>query len=151
MSAIPSSWLDLRMNPFHLAIPVSDLEASRRFYGDLLGCAEGRSSDHWVDFDLMGHQLTVHRVDVAATRFDRAGKVDGVGVPIPHFGVVLTRPEWDALAARLKEKGATFVLEPQVRYVGKPSEQATFFIDDPSGNALEFKSMTHPDAMLEAE
>ncbi len=128
-------------NPFHLAIPVHDLAAARSFYGGVFGCAEGRSSQHWVDFDLYGHQLVCHLAE-AAQLAHAAGSnpVDGHVVPVPHFGVVLDLPEWDALAVRLREAGQHFVIEPHVRFAGQPGEQATMFLLDPSGNALEFKA-----------
>lgn len=132
-------------HPFHLAVPVRDLAASRRFYGEILGCPEGRSSDHWVDFNLMGHQLVCHLApDADAT--DAAddlprNAVDGHAVPIPHFGVVLEMAEWEALAERLKAAGVEFDIAPHVRFRGQPGEQATMFFRDPSGNALEFKAL----------
>jgi uncharacterized protein len=127
------------MTPFHLAFPVSDLEETRRFYRDVLGCAIGRSSDTWVDFDLFGHQMSAH-LRPQATVAARDGKVDGVAVPIPHFGVVLLMEEWRALAERLETtEGIEWLERPMVRFKGEPGEQATLFIRDPSGNALEFK------------
>ncbi len=127
--------------PFHLAIPVQDLAAARAFYGGLLGCPEGRSAEQWVDFDFHGHQLVCHVVP-AADAAARAGSnpVDGHDVPVPHFGLVLEMPAWEALAARLKSAGQRFVVEPHVRFRGQPGEQATMFLLDPSGNALEFKA-----------
>ncbi|MEE4200850.1 VOC family protein [Erythrobacter sp.] len=129
--------------PFHLAFPVDDLAAARRFYGEWLGCAEGRSSEEWVDFDLHGHQIVAHqapeRSGDAATNH-----VDGHGVPVPHFGLVLAMADWEALAERLRERGADFVIEPTVRFRGKPGEQATMFLRDPAGNALEFKAFADP-------
>ena len=128
------------MTPFHLAIPVSDLAAARAFYGGVLGCPEGRSSADWVDFDFFGHQLVCHAV--AGNGADRAAHnpVDGRDVPVPHFGMVLEMPDWEALAARLKGAGIAFVIEPHVRFKGQAGEQATMFLTDPSGNALEFKA-----------
>ncbi|MGI9644550.1 MAG: VOC family protein [Ilumatobacteraceae bacterium] len=124
---------------FHLAIPVDDLAAARRFYSGVLGCPEGRSADSWVDFDLYGHQLVAHlapgRSAPAATN-----PVDGDDVPIPHFGVLLTIAHWQALAARLTEAATEFVIEPHVRFAGEVGEQRTMFLLDPAGNALEFKS-----------
>ena len=129
----------MALRPFHLAIPVDDLAAARQFYGDVLGCPEGRSDERWIDFSLEGHQLVVHQVDGAGG--DRGVQaVDGHGVPVPHFGVVLTMDRWRWLADRLRDAGAVFVLPPQVRFVGRPGEQATFFLRDPAGNALEFKA-----------
>jgi extradiol dioxygenase family protein len=125
--------------PFHLAIPVSNLETMRRFYGEVLGCAEGRSSDHWVDLDFFGHQLVLHqKVGFETTR--SSNPVDGHDVPVPHFGVVLEREVWNALATRLKTSGQRFIIEPYIRFEGQVGEQATMFFEDPEGNALEFKS-----------
>jgi extradiol dioxygenase family protein len=125
--------------PFHLAFPVSDLDAARRFYGGLLGCPEGRSSDTWVDFNLYGHQVVAHHAPgYAASKVHNA--VDGDRVPVPHFGVVLTMDRWRQLAARLQDAGVEFVVEPHVRFAGRVGEQATMFLLDPSGNALEFKA-----------
>lgn len=129
------------LTPFHLAIPVTDLAASREFYGGLLGCEEGRSSDQWIDFNLFGHQLVCHQVDEPPTS-PRHNPVDGHDVPVPHFGVVLTMEAWRELAARLGESGVKFVIEPHVRFEGKVGEQATMFFYDPSGNALEFKAFS---------
>jgi extradiol dioxygenase family protein len=125
---------------FHLAMPVHDLTAARRFYGGVLGCAEGRSSDTWVDFDLYGHQFVAHltatdRIGVRATN-----PVDGDDVPVPHFGVLLRPDAWRALADRLVALGTDFVIEPHTRFAGDVGEQSTMFLLDPSGNALEFKS-----------
>ncbi len=129
------------MNPFHLAIPVADLAAARHFYGTVFGCPEGRSSDSWIDFDFFGHQLVVHRAPAAAiTR----NAVDGDAVPVPHFGMVLDWPAWEALAARIEAAGIAFELPPHVRWQGRPGEQGTFFLFDPAGNALEFKAMRNP-------
>ena len=118
-----------------------ELRAARAFYGGLLGCPEGRSSDSWVDFDFFGHQLVCH-LDRSATakHVATSNPVDGHDVPVPHFGIVLEMPDWEALAARLKEAGLRFVIEPQLRFAGQPGEQATMFLLDPSGNALEFKA-----------
>ena len=124
---------------FHLAFPVTDLAEARRFYGGLLGCAEGRSSEDWVDFDFFGHQIVAHRVDAAAMT-DATSLVDGRKVPVRHFGVVLDLPAWEALAARFRAAGVAFVIEPYVRFRGEPGEQATMFFLDPFGNALEFKA-----------
>jgi extradiol dioxygenase family protein len=127
------------LTPFHLAIPVHDLAAARAFYGGLLGCAEGRSDADWVDFDFFGHQLVCHRVP-GTTPDAGHNPVDGHDVPIPHFGMVLEMRDWESLAERLKAAGTAFVIEPHVRFRGQPGEQATLFLTDPSGNALEFKS-----------
>jgi extradiol dioxygenase family protein len=129
-----------RLTPFHLAIPVHDIATARAFYGGLLGCPEGRSAERWVDFDLYGHQLVVHRVDGTAPRGAGGNAVDGHEVPVPHFGVVLEMDDWHALADRLRGAGVDFVIEPHVRFAGQPGEQATLFLLDPSGNALEFKA-----------
>jgi hypothetical protein len=126
--------------PFHLAIRVRDLASSRAFYGGLLECAEGRSSADWVDFDFFGHQLVCHVVGGTMPGPAATNPVDGHDVPVPHFGLVLEIPAWEALAARLKEAGVRFVVEPHVRFQGQPGEQATMFLTDPSGNALEFKA-----------
>jgi hypothetical protein len=129
------------MTPFHLAIAVRDLPGARAFYGGLLGCPEGRSSDAWVDFNFFGHQLVCHVVKSdAAACCAGSNPVDGHDVPVPHFGLVLEMPDWKALAARLKGAGQRFVVEPHIRFRGLPGEQATMFLTDPSGNALEFKA-----------
>jgi uncharacterized protein len=129
--------------PFHLAFPVHDLEATRHFYADVMGCAIGRSSEAWVDFELYGHQLSAHlRRD--SRGIDLHNPVDGHQVPIPHFGVILPWEAWQALADRLQAAGVEFVIEPYVRFAGLPGEQGTFFFLDPSGNALEFKSFKDP-------
>ena len=126
-------------HPFHLAFPVTSLDKARAFYGGLLGCPEGRSSDSWVDFDLQGHQIVAHLApDEAGHR--QTGKVDGDDVPVRHFGLVLDMGEWQALADRLVAAGTKFVIEPHVRFKGLAGEQATMFFQDPSGNALEFKA-----------
>ncbi len=129
--------------PFHLAFPVHDLQAARAFYGGLLGCPEGRSSEAWVDFDLCGHQIVAHLApDEAGHRTTSA--VDGDDVPVRHFGVVLDMAAWRALAERLRAAGVRFVIEPHVRFAGEVGEQATMFFLDPSGNALEFKAFADP-------
>ncbi|HVL76560.1 MAG TPA: VOC family protein [Noviherbaspirillum sp.] len=129
MAAIP---------PFHLAFPVHDLDAARHFYGEVLGCAEGRSSPDWIDFDFYGHQIVTHFVG-AKTVHAGQGHVDAKQVPIPHFGVVLTMEDWRALADRLEKSGIEFVMRPQIRFAGQPGEQATMFFLDPSNNAIEVK------------
>ena len=129
--------------PFHLAFPVHDLDSARAFYGGLLGCREGRSSDEWVDFDFFGHQIVAHLdPGMAPGRSDT--EVDGHHVPVPHFGAVLEMPQWQALADRIAASGATFVIEPTVRFEGLAGEQATMFLLDPSGNAIEIKAMRDP-------
>ncbi|WP_265528064.1 VOC family protein [Sphingomicrobium marinum] len=127
------------MNPFHLAFPVHDLAAARSFYGDVLGCAEGRSSETWVDFNLAGHQIVAH-LDPNMAANGATNAVDGDAVPIFHFGMILDLEGFDALATRLKQKGATFIIEPRTRFAGEAGEQRTMFVRDPSGNALEFKA-----------
>jgi extradiol dioxygenase family protein len=122
---------------FHLAFHVTDLEEARRFYGAVLGCREGRSTDTWVDFDFAGHQLSLHLGEPFKT--SRTGRVGEHLVPMPHFGLVLELPEWEAMAARLRAAGTPFILEPQVRYPGQPGEQWTMFFCDPFGNPLEIK------------
>lgn len=139
----------MSLRPFHLAFPVHDLAAARSFYGDVLGCAEGRSSDHWIDFDFYGHQIVAHLAP-DGTESRVAGHVDGHRVPVPHFGVVLTMPDWQSLAKRVRAAGIVFGIEPQIRFRGQPGEQATMFFCDPSGNALEFKAFAD-DAMLFAQ
>ena len=124
---------------FHLAFPVRDLAEARAFYGGLLGCPEGRSSDEWVDFDFHGHQIVAHLAP-AEVGHRSTNAVDGHDVPVRHFGVILSLPEWRALAEKLKAAGTRFIIEPQVRFKGQPGEQATMFFLDPSGNALEFKA-----------
>ena len=133
----------MAIGPFHLAFPVDDLAAARRFYGQLLGCPEGRSADHWVDFDLHGHQIVAHLAPDAAPKRS-ANEVDGENVPVPHFGLVLQMDEWKALAHRLEAADIEFVIAPTVRFEGEPGEQATMFLLDPAGNALEFKAMANP-------
>ncbi len=124
---------------FHLAFPVTDLAAARRFYGGFLGCPEGRSSEDWVDFDFFGHQIVAHKVD-AARMTDATSLVDGKQVPVRHFGVVLDLAAWERLAATFRAARVAFVIEPYVRFRGEPGEQATMFFLDPFGNALEFKA-----------
>jgi hypothetical protein len=133
----------MSLPPFHLAFPVNDLAAARRFYGEMLGCPEGRSSDEWVDFDLHGHQIVAHLAP-DAVRARAANRVDGEDVPVPHFGLVLSMAEWKRLAERLTGTDVDFVIEPTVRFEGQPGEQATMFLLDPAGNALEFKAMADP-------
>ena len=122
---------------------MDDLGAARRFYGNLLGCPEGRSADKWIDFNLYGHQIVTHLAPGAVTT-PGSNPVDGEDVPVPHFGVVLSMGEWKALAARLNAAGIDFVIPPTIRFEGQPGEQATMFFRDPSGNALEFKAMADP-------
>lgn len=124
---------------FHLAFPVRDLAEARSFYGGVLGCPEGRSAADWVDFEFHGHQIVAHLAPADAAGAS-TNPVDGEEVPVRHFGVILGMADWRALADRLAAAGAAFLIEPQVRFQGGPGEQATFFIADPSGNALEFKA-----------
>lgn len=134
------------LRPFHLAFPVDDLAAARRFYGGVLGCREGRSSAQWIDFDFFGHQIVTH-LKPAASGAAMTNPVDGHDVPVPHFGVVLTMADWEALAERVRAAGIRFGIAPTIRFKGLPGEQATMFFTDPSGNALEFKAFAD-DAML---
>jgi uncharacterized protein len=131
----------MSLPPFHLAFPVHDLHAARAFYGGLLGCPEGRSSEEWIDFDFFGHQIVAHLAP-EATR--ASNPVDGHDVPVPHFGAVLGMEEWEKLAAHLQDAGVDFAMEPTVRFRGQAGEQATMFFRDPSGNALEIKAMRDP-------
>ncbi len=137
----------MSLPPFHLAFPVDDLAAARRFYGGVLECPEGRSAEDWVDFDLYGHQIVAH---LAASAAPPRGSnvVDGEHVPVPHFGIVLPLDEWRTLAERLVEAGTDFVIPPTVRFEGQPGEQATMFLLDPAGNALEFKAMAKPENLF---
>ena len=125
-------------NLFHLAFPVDDLEKAREFYGEVLECEEGRSSDIWIDFNLFGHQIVTH-LSHEKSGVSSSNPVDKDDVPIPHFGIVLPMDEWKAFAEKLKSKGVEFIIEPKIRFEGETGEQATMFFLDPSGNALEFK------------
>ena len=127
------------IQPFHLAIPVKNLELCRTFYRDIIQCIEGRSDTHWVDFNFFGHQLVIHQKD-DFTPQQISNPVDGHDVPVPHFGVVLSMDDWKKLSERLKKNGTKFIIEPTIRFKGKPGEQATLFFKDPEGNALEFKA-----------
>ena len=129
------------MPPFHLAFPVKDLASTRRFYGEILGLPEGRSAERWIDFDLFGHQISAHVSDVEAPP---TNDVDGDAVPVRHFGAVLEWSAWETLAARLRAHETPFLIEPKVRFQGEVGEQGTFFVRDPSGNALEFKTFRDP-------
>lgn len=131
------------LTPFHVAVQVRDIAEARRFYGETLGCTEGRSDEHWVDFNLYGHQFVCHlnpNLGKDGRLTSHFNPVDGHGVPVPHFGVVLEMPEWEALAQRLQQRETRFVVEPHIRFKGAPGEQATLFMLDPTGNALEFKA-----------
>jgi extradiol dioxygenase family protein len=125
-------------NLFHLAFPVNDLDQARAFYGGILGCSEGRSSNIWIDFDFFGHQIVAHLVR-GNQPLNASNPVDNDDVPVPHFGIVLEMQDWKDLAERLREKKVDFVIEPKIRFEGEVGEQATMFLMDPSGNALEFK------------
>jgi len=129
------------LSPFHLAFPVHDLAEARRFYGGVLGCPEGRSSDEWIDFNFYGHQIVAHLAP-GETGTAQRNAVDGHGVPVRHFGIVLPMPDWEAMAERLRAQGIAFVIEPYIRFKGEPGEQATMFFMDPSGNALELKAFS---------
>jgi extradiol dioxygenase family protein len=132
------------MPPFHLAFPVTDLEATRHFYVEVLGCGLGRESEHWIDFDLHGHQIVAHRVPPEALGQAFRNPVDGEQIPAFHFGLVLDWADWEAMAARMRSAGVAFLVEPTLRFEGRVGEQATFFVRDPSGNALEFKAFRDP-------
>ncbi len=138
----------MTIRPFHLAIPVNNLQQAHDFYSDMLGCKIGRQSNRWIDFDFFGHQLTVHLVDELDNPATNA--VDGKQVPVRHFGIILEWEHWHALADQLGRTGVDWVIEPGIRFAGQAGEQATFFLMDPSGNALEFKSFKN-DAMIFAE
>jgi extradiol dioxygenase family protein len=135
------------LQPFHLAIPVQDIPVNRRFYRDILGCTEGRSSDHWVDFDFFGHQLVIHLKKLEEA-VQASNPVDGKDVPIPHFGVVLDMEAFQALAETLRKNHIEFIIEPYIRFKGEVGEQATMFFKDPSGNALEFKAFKNIDQLF---
>ena len=141
----------MRLTPFHIAVQVRDIEEARRFYKGLLGCTEGRSSREWVDFNLFGHQFVCHLnpgLGSDGRIASHYNPVDGHGVPVPHFGVVLEMGDWQMLAERLKQHGVQFVIEPYIRFKGEPGEQATLFFLDPSGNALEFKAFKDIESQL---
>lgn len=138
-----------KITPFHVAVPVYDLEEARKFYREVLGCGEGRSDTHWTDFDLYGHQYVIHHKPRPAEQENHHfNPVDGHDVPVPHFGVVLEWDEWHALETRLRSHGVKFIIEPYIRFKGQPGEQATMFFLDPSGNALEFKSFQDIDQLF---
>ncbi|HET8624827.1 MAG TPA: VOC family protein [Gemmatimonadales bacterium] len=137
------------MRPFHFAFFVHDLEATRWFYRDVLGCREGRSTETWVDFDFFGSQISAHVTGPVANTVD-AGVVDGVQVPMPHFGALLGWAQFEEVAARIRQAGIAFIVEPRVRYAGQPGEQMTMFLRDPSGNALEFKSFRNEEHVFTA-
>ncbi len=135
------------MRPFHLAFPVRDLSEARAFYGDLLECNEGRSSGEWVDFDFFGHQIVAH-LSAGSGGEGRYNFVDGEKIPVRHFGVILDMAKWRELAGKLRAAGVRFLVEPGVRFEGQAGEQATFFVTDPSGNALEFKAFAHQEQIF---
>ncbi len=141
----------MSLNPFHLAFQVRDIAEARKFYGNVLGCSEGRSSETWVDFDFFGHQVVCHlnlAIGSTGTVVTHSNPVDGHGVPVPHFGVVLNMETWESLAGVLRKAGIEFVIEPYIRFEGEPGEQATMFFLDPSGNALEFKAFRDIESQL---
>jgi hypothetical protein len=133
--------------PFHLAFPVRDLAESRQFYGELMGCPEGRSSNEWIDFNLYGHQIVAHLAPEACGK-KASNAVDSHDVPVPHFGVVLPMQAWEDLAKKLTDAGTEFVIKPYIRFKGEVGEQATMFFMDPSGNPLEFKSFKNLDSLF---
>ena len=135
------------MSIFHLAYTVRDLESTRKFYGDLLGCQEGRSTENWVDFDFFGNQLSLH-IGQTIKELESDSKVDNVEVPLPHFGCVLNWDLFHNLADKLKLAGVVFIIEPTIRFEGMPGEQATMFLEDYSQNALEFKSFRNPNEVF---
>ena len=134
---------------FHFSFFIRDLASTRQFYGQILGCPEGRSTESWVDFDFFGNQLSAHTSGTIGPT-QNAGQVDGVAVPMPHFGAILAWEEFHSLAQRVRQAGVAFVIEPRVRFPGQPGEQATMFFLDPSGNALEFKAFKHPEHLFTA-
>jgi hypothetical protein len=136
----------MELRPFHHAFLVRDLEETRRFYVDLLGCREGRSAPTWIDLDLFGNQLSCHLGTPAPTQ--RVGKVDGILVPLPHFGAIVSYDEYERMAARLAEAKIEFIVTPRIRYPGEVGEQGTFFFLDPSGNAIEIKAFKNPDEIF---
>ena len=138
----------MTLRPFHLAFPVGDLAAARAFYSGVLGCAEGRSTPQWIDFDFFGHQIVAHLVAGAAGADSGANSVDRHAVPVPHFGVVLEMENFAALADRVREAGVRFEIEPHIRFAGQPGEQATMFFRDPSGNAIEIKAFASLDQLF---
>jgi uncharacterized protein len=137
----------MTLPPFHLAFAVDDLAAARAFYGELLQCPEGRSDKDWIDFNLYGHQIVAHLAP-GAVKAGASNEVDGEHVPVPHFGIVLPIDTWKSLAERLVEADVEFVIPPTVRFEGQPGEQATMFLLDPAGNALEFKAMADPQKLF---
>lgn len=135
--------------PFHFAFFVRDLSSTRHFYGEILGCREGRSTESWVDFDFFGNQISAHTTG-RVTPTQNTGEVEGIRVPMPHFGAILPWERFNEVASRVRSAKLSFILEPRTRYSGQPGEQATMFLLDPSGNALEFKSFKHPEHVFTA-
>jgi len=140
--------MEQNLRPFHLAIPVNDIATNRKFYRDILGCSEGRSSDHWVDFNFFGHQLVIHLKEQDLSEKGDSNPVDGKEVPVPHFGVVLDMSTFSLLSEKIKNHNIPFIIEPYVRFEGEVGEQATMFFKDPSGNALEFKAFKNIDQLF---
>ena len=134
------------LHPFHLAIPVSNLEACRLFYHEVLGCEEGRRSDQWVDFNFFGHQLVIHETSIISDEI--SNPVDGKSIPVPHYGIVLDMKTFENLSESLRNKNLTFIIEPYIRFKGQIGEQATMFFKDPSGNAIEFKAFKNMDQLF---
>jgi len=137
------------LRPFHLAIPVDDIATNRKFYREVLGCVEGRSSDHWVDFNFFGHQLVIHHKAKSTVDDSHSNPVDGKEVPVPHFGVVLDLKTFEYISERIKEYQIDFIIEPYTRFEGEVGEQATLFIEDPAGNVIEFKAFKNIDQLFE--
>ena len=140
----------MQQYPFHLAFPVSDLEAARHFYGDLLGCAIGRTSDHWIDFDFFGNQITAHLDSSGGDRVQCRNPVDQKQIPVPHFGAIVPWDVFHGLAEQLRQGGVSFIHKPMIRFAGQVGEQATMFLSDPGGNVLEFKSFKDPSRIFAA-
>lgn len=137
------------LRPFHLAIPVDDIPTNRKFYREVLGCTEGRSSENWVDFNFFGHQLVIHHKAKPKVEQSDTNPVDEKEVPIPHFGLVLDLKTFEYISERIKEHNINFIIEPYIRFEGEVGEQATLFIRDPAGNAIEFKAFKNPDQLFE--
>lgn len=143
----PSPFIPVQMNPFHLAFKVTDIASTRKFYVEVLGCAEGRSTESWIDFNFFGHQLSAH-ISENIPALDYCGKVDGVNVPIPHFGCLLTGEQFRDVQTRLENANISFIVKPYNRFEGKKGEQLTMFVLDFSGNPLEFKAFKNPDEVF---
>jgi len=140
--------MNSNLRPFHLAIPVNNLDSCRSFYRDVLGCEEGRSSDHWVDFNFFGHQLVIHLKKNSAEENETTNPVDGKDIPVPHYGIVLDMDTFESFSKIMKSKNIHFIIEPYIRFKGLAGEQATMFFKDPSGNALEFKAFKNLDQLF---